>query len=726
MLRTFLTFYNPRTEEEMRDARCSFSSSLPSASGEAARAAPLFFLDASTGRMVLRRPTTEAPAPTTVEARAPVVDAAERASGESAPAAARSSPTGPDLLLGTEGGPSLSSALVDLPVSLCNTEAAAPSMSVGSAPATTVAVEAVVAAPPTPLVAKTVVAATPVSMATTMMLAASPAPSCAEASDASGTAVSVVSSSPEFVEVRGACSLGFETRLALILARERVRYHEISTHAPRTLKGVLHVASSDQLFGLASQAVLNGVLDVLARPIVACTATVGQRAAPEVAPSVLQVPPAPPQHLTSQAREAAERRRQCDWLLSSLPAYVEWHMLRFREVEWARVPMARKEQLRYAHLTSFSAGSLAGCRRALSRLSDWLERNDLSGPCSGYCVSAGLLAWFVTDMQEASRSSGVSVPNSLRGGLTFARDHLSLEGLEVRADSFRNIAAPSGKMPEPALSATVSFLYHFYVNVSHASAVVSYYSSGLMLCLLACLRVRDAQRAVVRCSSSMVSGICYTSKHPKRRQAKQMPFFVPAGLPFATGGKAWSASLQHRGEARDYVFPRLKIPRGRPMDDVRVSFLPGAASSSAVIKAMRFLLTLPPLRLSVEDAKKFSGHSLRHMLPTLARAMALPVEDREELGRWAARLEARARDQHMPNLYASEAAPQRVVQIVQRLLRSAHVKVQAEGGADSLFRQSPLEGGAWSLFGPGDLSPLVGAEASSSESGSDSEDTVVV
>ena len=141
MLRTFLTFYNPRTEEEMRDARCSFSSSLPSASGEAARAAPLFFLDASTGRMVLRRPTTEAPAPTAVEAHAPVVDAAERASGESAPAAARASPAGPDSLLGTEGGPSLSSAFVDLPVSLCNTEAAAPSMSVGSAPATTVAVE---------------------------------------------------------------------------------------------------------------------------------------------------------------------------------------------------------------------------------------------------------------------------------------------------------------------------------------------------------------------------------------------------------------------------------------------------------------------------------------------------------------------------------------------------------------------------------------------------------
>ena len=55
------------------------------------------------------------------------------------------------------------------------------------------------------------------------------------------------------------------------------------------------------------------------------------------------------------------------------------------------------------------------------------------------------------------------------------------------------------------------------------------------------------------------------------------------------------------------------------------------------------------------------------MLPTLARALALSVEDREELGRWAARLDTRARDQHMPNLYSAEAVPQRVVAIVQQL-----------------------------------------------------------
>ena len=75
----------------------------------------------------------------------------------------------------------------------------------------------------------------------------------------------------------------------------------------------------------------------------------------------------------------------------------------------------------------------------------------------------------------------------------------------------------------------------------------------------------------------------------------------------------------------------------------------------------------------------------------------------------------------MPNLYSSEAVPQRVVAIVQRLLVSMHGRVTAEGGPEALFRVQPLSRDVWTFFGPGDLSPLVGAEASSSESDSGDE-----
>ena len=71
-----------------------------------------------------------------MEARAAVECTAERASDESMPSAAHASHAGSEVPLGADGGSSLSSALVDLPVSLCNVEAAAPSTSVESAPDT--------------------------------------------------------------------------------------------------------------------------------------------------------------------------------------------------------------------------------------------------------------------------------------------------------------------------------------------------------------------------------------------------------------------------------------------------------------------------------------------------------------------------------------------------------------------------------------------------------------
>ena len=52
--------------------------------------------------------------------------------------------------------------------------------------------------------------------------------------------------------------------------------------------------------------------------------------------------------------------------------------------------------------------------------------------------------------------------------------------------------------------------------------------------------------------------------------------------------------------------------------------------TSVVSKVVRFLLTLPPLSLSTSQAAKFSGHSARHLLPTLARLFALSKEDRDE------------------------------------------------------------------------------------------------
>ena len=100
------------------------------------------------------------------------------------------------------------------------------------------------------------------------------------------------------------------------------------------------------------------------------------------------------------------------------------------------------------------------------------------------------------------------MPSSLRSALTWVEAHLGLP-LEVRGDAFLTVAAPPSVAPRPALAATVAFVYHFRALLDHTSCVVQYFASGFMLCLIACLRVRDAQRATVTVSEERLDGLCY-------------------------------------------------------------------------------------------------------------------------------------------------------------------------------------------------------------------------
>ena len=104
--------------------------------------------------------------------------------------------------------------------------------------------------------------------ATTAFVATSPAPApaCAVIAVAVDAGSSTESSSPLVVESEGARLLGFEAHLSLILERARVRYCDVSPHAPHTycgrsvgsLCGIPFVA--DRHFGRHSAEVLDGVI----------------------------------------------------------------------------------------------------------------------------------------------------------------------------------------------------------------------------------------------------------------------------------------------------------------------------------------------------------------------------------------------------------------------------------------------------------------------------------
>ena len=133
---------------------------------------------------------------------------------------------------------------------------------------------------------------------------------------------------------------------------------------------------------------------------------------------------------------------------------------------------------------------------------------------------------------------------------------------------------------------------------------------------------------------------------------------------------------------------------------------------------MRLLLTLPPLSMTPEEAKRYSGHSPRHLLPTLARLFRFTLPEREEIARWAPSADrASGAKRALPNIYSQEAAEATVLPIVERLLTIFVERVAALGGPQALPRSKGWE--ELALCSSDVLASLdsdVGAEASSSDS----------
>jgi hypothetical protein len=401
--------------------------------------------------------------------------------------------------------------------------------------------------------------------------------------------------------------------------------------------------------------------------------------------------------------EREQRVAEMDALLAIVPAECHAVCVGARAREWSKYPLSRRRELLTRHLCSYSAGSLASCRRALLRLGKWLVLNDLEAECAGFTCSGATLSWFGLDEQRVSRSGGRTVIHGLRAGLDFGRRHLALAGLGTDHDAFVNIAALPPKPPTPAKAVTVALFMHLLWHAQYGGSLVAkLYSSQLVVCCIAALRVRDAQRASLRVvrgdaqgssSGVVIAGMCYTSKHPKRRAHMPMPFFAVAWPSHSHWyGSAVTACCDGAGEStgRDYMFPALQVPRSRSFDDARVVVLDTPARSATVIAVLRWILTLPPLALSKTEAAAFSGHSMRHFLPTLARFMALPEEDRLELARWAATCDTRGRRHSMPNRYAAEAEAPRILQIQRDLFQRLDLAIGADGASTALDASEPI------------------------------------
>jgi hypothetical protein len=519
-------------------------------------------------------------------------------------------------------------------------------------------------------------------------------------------------------------SLGFnEAPLINLLEAEGVLPFECAADAPRTAREAA-LAGGSNAYGQKTDAVVAAVISYISVVDAIAPCTDDAHAAPKRRLSLRNSAKDGPLssrvkrasgasaagNRAAAASEAEQREKAALAFADLLSLEQQGNMLSFGPGEFEDTPAERRRELILRHLCVFAPATVNGSRRALERLRDWCaaEGRELDGwRCSG-----GVLSCWVLDEQTRSRSSGGSVPAALRNGLVFAAKHACLP-LQVDASVFKSVTVTESPPPKPAVSATWPIVVHllFLASAAAATDVVRCYAAGFVLCALAALRMRDAQRAsIISVADGVFSGRCYDSKHPKRRGRREMRFFAPVtGIGTGAAGDGWADTLAEHVGDRDYIFQKVRAVRGKPLSEA--CLLDAPARSADVVRFLRFLLTLPPLSMTKEDAAKISGHSLRHFLPTLARLFGLTEEDRCELARWAATQDKTHRRASMPNLYAQEAEAPRVIKIVSRLLEAARTAI-----GDT---QLPPIGG-WELIRAvqqeAAQAVAIDAEASSSES----------
>jgi len=443
--------------------------------------------------------------------------------------------------------------------------------------------------------------------------------------------------------------------------------------------------------------------------------------------------------------ELHERHVAGGQLLAFLPSFMHHLTAGFGLDEFDRLGGRAAVVLR-RKFASFSPGSVSGCRRAVGRLLDWIRANGFELGCvvdepPWLRVSDGMMSLWVEDERSSSRGGaqgGASMPSSLKAGVAWGAAHAGLSGLNVTGDAFAASAAPSSAVARQAISLTVRVVVHLrWLQRHHSSPVIRFYAAAVELVAVGALRMRDAQRAKVAYTEQLegrllgkLTGLCYTSKHPKRRSAKPRSFSLPKRVG-ADGDDYIGVIIEHRAEHGggewDYLFPRTRAPRKAGFGAEGTAFLAGPAPSAEVIRRMRSLLGLQPLGLTAAAAAKFSGHSGRHFLLCLAKALAASFPGRyttDELaliGGW---------QEGMVALYSSEVADSAALLLRVRLLDDLDkiIDAAAKGGAElpaagGWEQLAGLMGGESALVSsqPADVG-AIGAEASSSDSEPDADE----
>ena len=366
--------------------------------------------------------------------------------------------------------------------------------------------------------------------------------------------------------------------------------------------------------------------------------------------------------------------------------------LQYSVAEAEAMPPAELSSQLFSALARRGVSSVSNARRALLRLYDFALARGVQ--LSDFNASVGMISAFL------AAQSAATMPRALLLGLRWAATVVKLcpSSTEAILDGFKSKASPSA--PRPAMCFSLRLVIHLtdvaceYTGA--AAAYVTAVAAGVLLLVQGSLRWSDGFGCTFKVQPDAIDGFT------KRSKTGPMPWW--AELDDVFGRREWVrpllASLTRRDS--DYVFRLATFRAGSAGDPLAFTgWGKGPAPKAHVLKGLQYILTLPPLNLDPEAARRFLRlHGARRFYATAARYLSgvirISTQDRLEMGRWQPGLlgtpaeRASAAAARLPNLYGDEAARARCVASRGRVAAELRRRV-ASLSAEEL-RALPLDG----------------------------------
>ena len=344
-------------------------------------------------------------------------------------------------------------------------------------------------------------------------------------------------------------------------------------------------------------------------------------------------PKAPvPQPVSETASISPALQREIEAIRKILPQECERRMLGNSDHSFYQATPAMRWQAlsrKYESSGGPDGRGWARDRRALCRWFKFCESHSITS----YPIGSPAFLSFLMEAKRSSKGSkgGSTVEHNLKMAFVHMKTHLALD-VELDAPCLFNVIQPYKGDSDAATSPSLWALAEW----ERLSVEAPFPSSRTVarIAVLACwltLRASHFIGATVLDSSSDFD-IRLNLARDKDGSTNIWAGCDASGI---LGQFSWWPELRDEAISRGFLVPDLLLNSDTDPDPALCQFSESRADSKSMVRIFNLAFSLLGVPTSEQKAIRFTGHSPRHLLPSIAELLAWLDKFRDEVGRWA-------------------------------------------------------------------------------------------